>query len=223
MKVSRVAQSRTIRLIASANHKPPVLQGLVSSFGAIADLEELESATSGRLDMEQKGIPGVAADGLASGYGYTFVNAAFAYPRPKGSRFNTERWGAWYCGFELQTAISEVGFHLRRAIEAAGGAFDNTTHYVELLADFDAEFVDLRKVDPKPECLRPDFEAGYAAGQSLASTVREQGGNGIVYPSVRCDGTCLVAFWPGLIQNFQRGDTWIFEWAGSPDPTIRKA
>jgi hypothetical protein len=35
-------------------------------------------------------------------------------------------------------------------------------------------------------------------------------------------GVCLAAFWPGLIQNFQQGESWILKWAGSPTPTITK-
>jgi hypothetical protein len=33
---------------------------------------------------------------------------------------------------------------------------------------------------------------------------------------------CLAAFWPGLIQNFRQGESWILKWAGSPTPTITK-
>jgi len=29
--------------------------------------------------------------------------------------------------------------------------------------------------------------------------------------------------WPGLIQNFQQGESWILKWAESPTPTITKA
>jgi hypothetical protein len=60
---------------------------------------------------------------------------------------------------------------------------------------------------------------GYSSGE-----VRTQGCNGIVYPSVRHrGGECLAVFWPGLIQNFQQGATWILTWAGSPTPTITRA
>src|SRR4051812_43816746 len=64
--------ARTIRLIASADHKPPVLQPLAASFGGLEKLAELEGVTSGRLAVQQKGLPGMAPDMLATGYGYTF-------------------------------------------------------------------------------------------------------------------------------------------------------
>jgi hypothetical protein len=61
---------------------------------------------------EQAGIPGLSADDMAQGYGYMFINAAFAYPRPSGNRFNPSRWGSWYSAFTVNTALHEVAFHL---------------------------------------------------------------------------------------------------------------
>ena len=48
---------RTVRLVSTADHKPPVLQPLAASFGALEKLEELEGVTSGRLAVQQKGLP----------------------------------------------------------------------------------------------------------------------------------------------------------------------
>lgn len=76
LRVSRVSQRRTVRLIANANHKPPVLEKLASSYGARAHLEALESVTNARQIVQQKGIPGLAPEALASGYGFTYINAA---------------------------------------------------------------------------------------------------------------------------------------------------
>jgi RES domain-containing protein len=186
-------------------------------------LEDLESVTSGRQVAQQIGIPGVSASGLAQGYGFTYINAAFAYARPQGNRFNPKDWGAWYSAFATETALEEVAFHLTRALMHAGGDYDNTTHYVELLATFNADFHDLRGVEPRPECLHPDTDLAYPQGQALANGLRAAGSNGIVYPSCRCDnGVNLVAFWPGLVQEFQRGAVWQLTWAGSPTPAITK-
>jgi RES domain-containing protein len=223
-KVSRVSQSGTVRLISNANHKPPVLGALASTFGALANLEALESVTSDRQQAQQKGVPGIAPEALATGYGYSFVNAAFAYRRPGGNRFNPPDWGVWYSAFDSETALHEVKYHLTRAIAAAAADFDNETRYIELLADVDADLVDLRGIDPASDCLNADIAIGYPAGQKLSGEVRAQGQNGIVYPSVRHQGgSCLAVFWPGLIQNFQQGATWILKWAGSPTPTITRA
>jgi RES domain-containing protein len=217
-------EARTFRLVATADHKPPVLQPLAASYGGLEKLEELEGVTSGRLAAQQKGLPGIPPDMLATGYGYTFINASFSYRRPGGNRFNPGDWGAWYCAFRAETALREVAFHLTRALTDCGGDYDNTTRYMELLASFADNFHDLRTVAPRPDCLDPDMARGYPAGQALAARVRADGGNGIVYPSVRHDGgTCLVAFWPKLIRDFQKGETWILKWAGDPVPSIEKA
>jgi RES domain-containing protein len=218
--ISRVTQSRTVRLISNANHKPPVLLALAPTQGALRQLEALESVTSQRQVAQQKGVPGIAPEALATGYGYSFVNAAFAYTRPNGNRFNPPEWGVWYSAFDHDTALHEVKYHLTRALEAAG-TFDDETRYIELLADVDADFVDLRGIDPASECLNPDTAVGYPAGQLLAAETRMQGHNGIVYPSVRHrGGTCLAVFWPGLIRNFRQGATWILKWSGGPEPTM---
>jgi hypothetical protein len=98
------------------------------------------------------------------------------------------------------------------------------TRYIELLADFEADIVDLRNQNPAPDCLHPDTSIGYPAGQELADEIRKSGHHGLVYPSVRhANGVCLAAFWPDLIQNFQQGESWILKWAGSPTPTIMRA
>ena len=216
--------ARTVRLVSTADHKPPVLQPLAASFGALEKLEELEAVTSGRLAVQQKGLPGMPPDMLATGYGYTFINASFSYCRPGGNRFNPGEWGAWYCAFAAETALKEVAYHLTRALENCGADYDNTTCYMELLATFGDTFHDLRTSAPPPECLDPDPARGYPAGQALAARLRADGDNGIVYPSVRHQGgTCLVAFWPRLIRDFQKGETWILTWAGDPVPVIEKA
>ena len=222
-KLTSVDQ-RTIRLISSANHKPPVLEPLASSFGARKKLEDLEGVTSGRQIVQQHGVPGIAADAFARGYGYTYINAAFAYCRPDGNRFNAPEWGAWYSAFHVETALQEVAFHLTVALQNAGAYYDNVTHYIELLATFSAEFYDVCGIDPLPDYLNKDTATGYPAGQRLATDVRARGYNGILYPSVRHEGgKCLVAFWPALIQNFQQGETWILTWAGDATPTISRS
>jgi RES domain-containing protein len=211
---------RTIRLIPSARHKPPVLEKLARAFGHREQLAALEGLTSGRLIGQQKGVPGISPEALASGYGYSYINAAFAYTRTQGNRFNPPEWGAWYSAFSINTALTEVSYHLTRALEATG-SFDNVTQYIELKATFTAEFCDLRDILPKPLCLHSDCDIAYPEGQKLAAGLRESGGNGIVYPSARDPaGTCLVAFWPGLVQDFQQGANWKLEWKGSREPSI---
>jgi len=38
-------------------------------------------------------------------------DAALAYTRPRGNRFNPPAWGVWYCAFDCETSLQEVAFH----------------------------------------------------------------------------------------------------------------
>lgn len=220
--MTEVAQPATVRLVATAHLRPPALAPLAGTADDLADLAELESATSGRLAAEGRGMAALAPGELVFGVPRaTFINAAFAYTRPGGSRFNGEHRGAWYCALACETALAEVAFHLTRALGAVG-RYDNASDYAELLADFIGSFHDLRAVPDAP-CLDPDPAAGYPAGQAMARAVLAAGGSGILYPSVRQPGgTCLAALRPHIVQNVRSGDTWRLVWSGTPVPTVSR-
>ena len=218
-----LAQRDTVRLITTGRLKQAVLQALAPNYGVLEDLAELEGATSGRLRAQRSGLPDLRPDELVFGKAsHTLVNAAFAHTRPGGNRFNDEDRGAWYCAFDCDTALAEVGYHLTRALVDVG-RFENVTDYSELFADFIGPFHDLRGLDPVPACLDSDPVVGYQAGQALARELRAAGGNGIAYPSARrAGGTCLVAFHPTLVQNVRQGAIWRLEWQGTPEPTMTR-
>lgn len=220
-----LAQRDTVRLVSTGRLKDPVLVPLAADDGALDDLAGLESITNGRLQAQETGLADLDHRELVFGRpGYTFINAAFTYTRPGGNRFNGEDRGAWYCGFEAETALGEVSYHLTRELEAVG-RFENTTDYAELIADFFGPFHDLRGADRAAEAaLHQDPAIGYRAGQTLAKRLRtEAASNGIVYPSARrAGGTCLAAFRPDLVQNLRQGGIWQLAWRGAPDPSIRR-
>lgn len=218
-----ISQRDTVRLISTGRLKEPVLLPLAENHGAMEDLAELEGATSGRLQAQEGGLPDLDPRELVFGRpGHTFINAAFAYTRPGGNRFNDDDRGAWYCAFDAKTALGEVSFHLTRELQAID-RFDNVTDYAELVADFVGSFHDLRGPDSHTDAvLHSDPATAYPAGQALAKRLRkDEQGIGIVYPSVRHQsGTCLAAFYPDLVQNLRRGGIWRLQWQGSPTPTI---
>lgn len=218
-----IARRDTIRLISTGRLKEPVLSSLARNHGDLEDLAELESATSGRLQAQEGGLPDLDPRELVFGRpGYTFINAAFAYTRPGGNRFNDDARGAWYCAFDAETALGEVAFHLTREL-AAIDRFENVTDYAELVADFVGAFHDLRGTEfGKDPVLDPNTAVAYPAGQALAKHLRKQeAAIGLVYPSVRnAGGTCLAAFYPDLVQNLRQGGIWRLEWQGSPVPEI---
>lgn len=217
----RLALARTVRLVATARLRDPVLLGLVGA-EQLADLAEIEAATSGRLAAERRGGPDLAARELVFGMAQaTFINAAFAYWRPRElNRFNGPGRGAWYAALARPTAVAEVAFHLTREL-ARVGEYHATVDYAELFAGFAGDFADLRGMAPPPACLDPDPALGYPLGNAYADRVRAAGWNGIVYPSVRdAGGTCLVALIPHAVQSVTQGDVLRLVWQGSPVPRL---
>jgi hypothetical protein len=213
----RIAQHDTVRLVASGRLKKPALEPLLADANDLQRLAALEARTSTRLQAEAGAILSLPPSDMASRRAnYSFVNAAFAYTRPQGNRFNGGERGAWYCAFAVATALAEVGYHLTRAL-ADIGRFDNATDYGELLADFIGAFHDLRGAKPKAACLDPDPAIGYPAGQALARRLRAAQSPGLIYPSARDrKGINLVAFEPAAVQNVRQGSLWRLTWSGSP-------
>jgi RES domain-containing protein len=223
VKITPINDRALVRLIPETRHKPPVLRGLVDTDAEAAVLAELEGETSARLIAEREGTPALDRRELAFArragdlriYGQSHINAAFAYTRPSGNRFNSGDRGAWYCAWHMLTSAAEVGFHRTRELGYIG-RYQDEARYVELLADFIGDFPDLRG-EAHP-ALDPEPGTGYPAGQALAADLRRAGHRGLIYPSVRHPGgRCFVAFDPGIIQNVRPGASWILVWNGTPE------
>ena len=216
-----VKQMATVRLVPTAYYKPPVLRALVDDDEEFELIAALEGLTNRRFKAQSQGMSGLDARELAFNvWGEASINAAFTYTRPDGNRFNDASRGAWYAAFNDLTAIAEVAYHRTRELRNIGRFHDEVV-YQSLLADFIGQFHDLRPLPADAPCLHKDPAIGYAAGQALAVQLREQGGQGIVYPSVRHDGgTCLAALRPHVVQNVRPGARWRLIWNGSPDYTL---
>jgi len=181
-------------------------------------LFELDAATNERLLAQRGRALGIGPDELVSAVPHAVVvNAAFTHPHPMGARFNGPDRGAWYAAFEAQTAHAEVAFH--KSVELAEIGFPpESVTYDEYLADFNAEFHDLRETRGFRACLDP---ASYIASQALAATLLDAGALGLVYPSVRRDaGTCIVCFRPALVSHVRPGHRWRFTWKSAGAPVI---
>lgn len=224
--ISTVRQFDTVRLIPSrfADSESSVLLPIANDDHHLADLFDLDNATNQRLIGEFGGLAGIGVDELVFGIpNFRTINAAFTYPRPEGSRFNDGDRGAWYCSFDVQTALEEVIFH--KTVEYAEiDRFNDSVMYQGFLADFNASFHDLRG-NGKDEgeykgCLDPQ---SYIESQQLASRLLAAGSLGLVYPSVRHSaGTNLACFRPALVGNVRKGDVFSLSWTGSPRPEIEK-
>lgn len=219
-RLTALRQFDTCRLIPSrfADLEDSVLAPLADGDGMLRDLFDLDNATNDRLRGESGLLPGIGVDELVFGVpNFRIINAAYTYARPEGSRFNDGDRGAWYCAFEVETALAEVAFH--KAVEYHEiGRFDDSVNYQALLADFSASFHDLRGADAWDDCLAAD---SYVASQALAAELLEAGSMGVLYPSVRRPGgTNLACFRPALVGNVRKGHAYRLTWAGSPLPAI---
>jgi len=230
--LSALRQIDTCRLIPSrfADLEDSVLAPLADSDAHLRELFELDNATNARLVAEYGGAPGIGVDELVFGVpNFRIINAAYTYARPEGARFNDGERGAWYCAFEMETALAEVIFHKTVEYQEID-YFHDSVSYQSLLADFSATFHDLREVGEMGEiggigdggrfaaCLDP---ASYVASQELAATLLDAGSMGVIFPSTRlAGGTNLACFRPALVGNVRKGLTYRLSWHGIPTPSV---
>jgi hypothetical protein len=224
LRTTRVDQRDTHRLIPAqfADGGASVLTRLTDDEDILDGIFQLDNATNDRLLAESGQLPDLDARELVFGIpSYRIINAAFCHPRPGGSRFSSADRGAWYAGFELPTAQAEVVYHRRLWLEEIHWEEEDVAEYVDYLADFRAEFHDIRGVKQYAQSLSP---TSYVASQALAAQLLEMGSSGIVYPCVRRPaGTCIVCFRPVLVTNVRKGDVFSLTFPNLKSaPTIRR-
>lgn len=179
---------------------------------------DLDNATNDRLQAENDLLPGIGIHELVFAVpNYRIINAAFTHAHPPGSRFNGPDRGAWYAGFELETAQQEVAWH--KSVEYADiDYWNDSITYDDFLADFDGAFHDIRGIADYGACLSPD---SYIAAQGLAVELLNAGSLGLVYSSVRHDGgNCIACFRPAIVGNVRREKRYRFSWNGDHVPRI---
>jgi hypothetical protein len=212
-KTTPISQSDTHRLIPNKFYEEgeSVLSRLGLPPAQMEHLFQLDNATNTRLAGEANLLPGITVHELVFGVPhYHIINAAFTHARPGGSRFSGDDRGVWYAGFSLKTAQTEVAFHYGEGLREVNWKEEETVVYREYLADFRAEFHDLRlSVEDQrgdnayKKYLQPD---SYRASQQLGRRLLDQGSAGVVYPSVRhAGGTCAACFRPALVSNVREG------------------
>lgn len=190
-----------------------VLSRIADDQNHLEDLFELDHTTNDRLLGENDLLPGISRGELVEGVQhYRIINAAFCHPHPEGSRFNGPDRGAWYASFEMETALEEIQYHRRLQYLEIAWAEPDEVAYDNYLANFDAEFHDIRNAQAFENCLA---SGSYVASQALAGALLEAGSAGIVYPSVRRPGgTCLACFRPALVNHVRRGAGFLITWDG---------
>jgi hypothetical protein len=222
---SQIDQRDTHRLIPAqfADGGASVLSRLSDDHATLNNIFELDNATNDRLLAESGLLSGIDARELVFGIpSYRIINTTFCHPAPSGSRFNSEDRGAWYAGFEIETSQAEIAYHRRLWLQETAWNEEDVADYIDYLADFRADFHDLRGTIERADCLDPD---SYVASQIVAEQLLELGSSGIVYGSVRLNGgTCIACFRPALVVHVRKGETFtfIFPDANAP-PTIRRS
>jgi RES domain-containing protein len=211
LTTSLVDQRDTHRLIPAqfADGGVSVLARLTDDSETLEGIFELDNATNDRLLAESRLLPGIDERELVFGIPqYRIINAAFCHPAPGGSRFNSPDRGAWYASFELKTSQAEVAYHRQLWLQETAWDEEDVADYLDYLADFRAEFHDLRGSSEHSDSLSPD---SYVNSQRLAADLLRTGSAGVVYPSVRRQGgTCLACFRPVLVTNVRKGDIYTF-------------
>ena len=215
-----VRQLDTHRLIPSqySADGENVLKRLADDEEQLQDLIGLDRRTDDRSWGEIDWLPGISSKELVFGIPHApVINATFTHAHPLGTRFSSSERGAWYAGFELETAQAEVEYH--KTIEYGEiGKFEDSVTYVDFLADFSGEFHDIRQAPDFDFALNP---RSYVESQELGQRLLMGGSLGIVYPSVRLPGgTCLACFRPALVGHVRRDRRYRFTWRGEPTPQI---
>lgn len=219
--ITKIRKNDTHRLIPSKYGEcgESVLEEIAEDDEHFYHITDLDSATNDRLLAENDLHEGISAKELVyTGKYYKIINAAFTHTVPNGNRFSGSKRNAWYAGFTLKTSQKEIIFH--KTIEYAEINFydDEPVTYDDYMADFNAEFHDIRDYKEFIDCLNED---SYVVSQNLTSLLLENGSNGLIYPSVRHrSGTCFACFRPNLIQNVRKHARYKYQWAGSPVPTV---
>jgi hypothetical protein len=212
LPITAIDQRDTHRLIPAqyADDGASVLTRLTDDPETLGGIFELDNATNDRLLAESRLAPGIDERELVFGIPqYRIINAAFCHPSPGGARFNSPDRGAWYASFELETSQAEVAYHRKLWLEETAWDEEDAADYADYLADFRAEFHDLRKLDlhvttEYADCLSP---TSYTASQALAMQLLDVGAAGVVYPSVRrAGGTCIGCFRPVLVTHVRKGN-----------------
>jgi hypothetical protein len=194
----RVAWAQAWRIMAS--RYPPIrLFERLTPDPAIWDaLIALEELTNPRVRDEVGAIALVPPEERVNGPGASYVMASFTHLNPKGSRFSDGSFGVYYAASDLATAIAETVHHF----EAFASDSDDPPRMEDmrvLVGEIDHDFEDVAALDEplRSAVLDP---VSYAASQAWGRGLRDDGGEGVVYPSVRREGgACVGAFRPRAV------------------------
>lgn len=214
--IARVQWPHAFRIIRSIY--PPI--DLFEDIADPADWDALASAESktnprlwehlGRLDL-------IPPERRVGGQGASLVMAPFVHVSPdRPGRFTDGSYGVYSAGSSEEVAIREVAHHHAIAMANSGEVPGWTSQFRVLINPIN---LDLHDVRGQKDCHDPH---DYSLPQQLAKRLRAEGGNGVVYASVRAPGgECVGIFWPDLVPIPVQGDHFNFHWDGRRVDRVR--
>lgn len=217
--LSKLAYSmqRCYRIIPS--QFPPI-----HLFEDVADPDEFEALfavqmlTNPRIQEEIGLIDLVPKDQrLYAVPGCGYVMAAFTHINPDGSRFSNGDYGIYYAADSISTAIAETIYHKEQFLSFTREPAQELAMR-SLVAEFSAELFNLTLLDKKANPLYSPVN--YQQSQILGAQVKEQQEDGIVYHSVRAEGTNYALFKPNVIHKCQQGLHFSYVWNGEKIITV---
>lgn len=198
MTSRRIDWPQAWRIIASRYPPINLFERLTSDPAVWEALIALEQLTNPRVRDEVGEIALVPPEERVSGPGASYVMASFTHINRRGSRFSDGTFGVYYAAAELETAVAETIFHF----EAYARDSNDPPRMEDMRVLVGPAGAELEDVSSMAEPLRtrvldPD---SYAASQPYARALRDEGANGVIYPSVRhAGGACLGAFRPRAV------------------------
>jgi hypothetical protein len=210
-----------VRIIRSAY--PPI-----DLFEDIADpadwplLIAAEQKTNPRIMESIGNIDLVPPERRVAGAGASYLMATFTHiSTDRPSRFSDGRYGVLYVADQFQTALFETIHHHARFMAATNERAGWTSQFREIILNISARLHDLRPGPAGNPALDPE---SYAASQALARTLKADGSNGIIYPSVRYpDGQCVGLFYPDCASLPVQGRHLDYHWNGTRVDLVREA
>ena len=186
------------RRIISTRHPPIDLFEDIADPADWALLGSAEAKTNPRVAKTIGNLDLVPESRRIGGPGASLVMAPFTHvSTDRQGRFHDGSFGAYYAARTFETSVAETAYHRALFLRATGEASGWFTQMRELLGSVTAKLHDVRSNGSFKKVLAPN---AYDESQTLARAIRDGGGDGIVYPSVRDPGgECLAAFWPDVI------------------------
>ena len=209
--VSRITWLPCFRILPS--RFPPIeLFERVADPADRAAVIEVESLTHPGIRDALGALRLVPPEDRLSGPGTRVIMAAFTHLNPAGSRFSDGRYGVFYAGRDLQTAVAETRYHRERFMRATHQGRTQLDMRV-YLTDLEGALHDLRGLRASLPAVYPPADS--TGGQQLARALRAQGAWGIAYDSVRHEeGECAAVFRPPVLSNCRAERHLCYVWDG---------